>query len=208
VADADVLPAEPETDPSRFGQSSLAYVVVNDECRCLDASDEACRILAVTRDRIVGSELEELLAAKSRQRFTHVWRAFREGGGRAGPFAVNGTGSIEIDVSVTADVLPSRHLVLLSSAASERRRTARRATTGAPAARRRPPPEQPSPSSREREILRMLAAGGTDEQIAERLSLSPATVRTHVRNARAKLGACTRAQAVAIALERKLIEPL
>ena len=42
-------------------------------------------------------------------------------------------------------------------------------------------------------------------QIAEQLVLSPETVRTHVRNAMAKLGASTRSQAVALALQRQEI---
>jgi DNA-binding NarL/FixJ family response regulator len=61
------------------------------------------------------------------------------------------------------------------------------------------------PSSREREVLTLLAGGATDRQVAAVLELSPATVRTHVRNAKAKLGARTRAQAVAVALQRHLI---
>ena len=61
------------------------------------------------------------------------------------------------------------------------------------------------PSGREREILALLAQGSTDAQIAEMLELSPATVQTHVRNAKAKLGARTRAQAVALALVGGLI---
>ena len=40
-------------------------------------------------------------------------------------------------------------------------------------------------------------------QIAEKLVLSPETVRTHVRNAMAKLGASTRSQAVALALQQR-----
>jgi DNA-binding CsgD family transcriptional regulator len=64
---------------------------------------------------------------------------------------------------------------------------------------------RPEPSSREREVLALLAGGATDRQVAASLHLSPATVRTHVRNAKAKLGARTRAQAVALALQRHLI---
>ncbi|HYH62893.1 MAG TPA: LuxR C-terminal-related transcriptional regulator [Solirubrobacterales bacterium] len=62
------------------------------------------------------------------------------------------------------------------------------------------------PSKREREVLALLAQGSTDAQIAEVLDLSPATVQTHVRNAKAKLGARTRAQAVALALVSGLIQ--
>jgi DNA-binding NarL/FixJ family response regulator len=53
-------------------------------------------------------------------------------------------------------------------------------------------------SSRELEVLELLADGLNGQMIAERLFLSPETVRTHVRNAASKLGARTRVQAVAI----------
>jgi DNA-binding NarL/FixJ family response regulator len=56
-------------------------------------------------------------------------------------------------------------------------------------------------SSRESEILSMLAGGLTGEQIAKRLVLSPETVRTHVRNAMEKLDARTRTEAVVKALD-------
>ena len=46
----------------------------------------------------------------------------------------------------------------------------------------------------------------TGEQIAERLVLSPETVRTHIRNAREKLGASTRVEAVTMALLAREIQ--
>ena len=57
-------------------------------------------------------------------------------------------------------------------------------------------------SSREREVLDLLAEGLTGEEIAKRLFLSPETIRTHVRNAMAKLEAKTRVHAIAIALRQ------
>jgi DNA-binding NarL/FixJ family response regulator len=57
-------------------------------------------------------------------------------------------------------------------------------------------------SRREREVLDLLAQGLNGEQIAERLFLSPETVRTHVRNAMNKLEAHTRVHAIAIALRQ------
>jgi DNA-binding NarL/FixJ family response regulator len=62
-------------------------------------------------------------------------------------------------------------------------------------------------SEREAEILAMLARGLTGEEIAQRLVLSPETVRTHVRNAMGKLEARTRTEAVVKALEREEIQP-
>jgi DNA-binding CsgD family transcriptional regulator len=57
-------------------------------------------------------------------------------------------------------------------------------------------------STREREIVGMLADGMSGAEIAAKLFLSPETVRTHIRNAMAKLGASTRSQAVVLALQR------
>ena len=57
-------------------------------------------------------------------------------------------------------------------------------------------------SPREHQVVELLASGNTGEEVAERLGISPATVRVHVRNATGKLGANTRTQAVAIAVAR------
>lgn len=63
----------------------------------------------------------------------------------------------------------------------------------------------PALSKREREVLRLLADGHTNEEIGKRLFISPETVRTYVRNAMGKLEAETRTQAVATALRQSLI---
>ena len=60
-------------------------------------------------------------------------------------------------------------------------------------------------STREREILGLLAGGVSGAQIAESLVLSPETVRTHIRNAMIHMGAHTRAQLIALAIGRGLI---
>jgi DNA-binding NarL/FixJ family response regulator len=64
----------------------------------------------------------------------------------------------------------------------------------------------PALSTREREILGLLANGFSNPEIASRLFISPETVRTHVRNAMTKLEADTRTQAVALALRYALID--
>ena len=58
---------------------------------------------------------------------------------------------------------------------------------------------------RELDVLRLLAEGLGHEEIGRRLSISPETVRTHVRKATNRRGAATRTQAVATALRRGLI---
>jgi DNA-binding NarL/FixJ family response regulator len=64
----------------------------------------------------------------------------------------------------------------------------------------------PSLTKREREILRLLANGMRNEQVAKELSISPLTVRTHIKHAMQKLEADTRTQAVASALRNSLID--
>jgi DNA-binding NarL/FixJ family response regulator len=63
----------------------------------------------------------------------------------------------------------------------------------------------PSLTQRERETLRLLADGLSNEEIGKRLHISPETVRTHVRKAMSKLQADTRTQAVAKALRQSII---
>ncbi|MFR9797179.1 response regulator [Streptomyces sp. MS06] len=60
---------------------------------------------------------------------------------------------------------------------------------------------------REREVLVQVAGGHSNDQIAERLEVSPLTVKTHVNRAMAKLGARDRAQLVVIAYESGLVRP-
>ncbi len=58
---------------------------------------------------------------------------------------------------------------------------------------------------RQREIVRMLADGMRNDDVAKRLSISPLTVKTHVKNAMERLEADTRTEAVATALREALI---
>jgi PAS domain S-box-containing protein len=190
--------------------AQLAILVVDDDRRCLEANLASCRLLGLPRRAVIGRTFDDFLAAGMRSRLDHVWRAFREGGGHAGPFELSSraAGAEEVHISVTANVLPRRHLLILSGAGAQIEEPEPRP---APAGKGEAPNHVPrfargGPTSRERQVLALLAAGATDEQIAELLDLSPATVQTHVRNAKAKLGARTRAQAVALALQGGMIQ--
>lgn len=61
-------------------------------------------------------------------------------------------------------------------------------------------------SVRELEIIKLLAQGLSNREIAVRLSLGVETVKTHISSILAKLGAVDRTQAVAVALRRGLID--
>jgi len=61
-------------------------------------------------------------------------------------------------------------------------------------------------TKRQREILQLLANGGSTSAAARELGLSEETVKTHTKNALARLGARNRTHAVAIALRESLVE--
>jgi two-component system, NarL family, response regulator len=66
--------------------------------------------------------------------------------------------------------------------------------------------EEDQLTSREIDVLRLLAAGNANKQIASRLSITEDTVKSHVANILAKLHANDRTHAVTIALKRGIIE--
>ncbi|TWP46871.1 response regulator transcription factor [Lentzea tibetensis] len=102
------------------------------------------------------------------------------------------------------DLLRAVHVVadggsLLSPTVT--RRVIERFSSGASA---KPVPHLDKLTEREREIMRHVASGASNDEIAERLVISPATVRTHVSRAMIKLGARDRAQLVVFAVQSGL----
>ncbi|WP_157249198.1 response regulator [Nonomuraea typhae] len=70
-----------------------------------------------------------------------------------------------------------------------------------------PGPELNALTEREREVMVLVAAGLSNDEIAERLVLSPATVKTHVSRIMTKLRMRDRAQLVVLAYEAGMITP-
>ena len=60
-------------------------------------------------------------------------------------------------------------------------------------------------NERERECLRLLAEGHSDEDIAARLGIAARTVRFHIDKAKRALGASSRAHMIAVALRANLL---
>jgi DNA-binding NarL/FixJ family response regulator len=79
-------------------------------------------------------------------------------------------------------------------------------TSPAEGARLAAPDDLSGLTAREREVMAWVAEGHSNDEIAEKLFVSPLTVRTHVHRAMTKLGARDRAQLVVIAYQTGLVQ--
>jgi DNA-binding NarL/FixJ family response regulator len=70
-----------------------------------------------------------------------------------------------------------------------------------------PSPRLASLTDREREVMTLVAAGLSNDEIAGRLVLSPATAKTHVSRIMTKLDVRDRAQLVVLAYESAMVTP-
>lgn len=112
---------------------------------------------------------------------------------------------------VTADALLSGIRTVASgesllSPLATRTLIARFLATPAQGARLAVPGQLDALTAREREIMAMAAEGHSNDEIAEKLYVSPLTVRTHVHRAMAKLDARDRAQLVVMAYQSGLVQ--
>jgi DNA-binding NarL/FixJ family response regulator len=130
-----------------------------------------------------------------------AWRSFVTSGQYAGSRAsirIEGT-EVPADFVARLEFVDERRLAI-HVALAEGATPDGRVTSGSPHIRLL--------TARERAVIALIATGRETPQIAERLGVSPATVRTHVRNALSKLGAHTRAQLVAIVIASQDGHPL
>src|ERR1044072_1544660 len=159
-----------------------------------------CRTLAGRR----GRTMDGFTPPGGRKRLEEEWGAFLASGGAEGWYQlyVPDRGPVPVEFSATANVLPARHLSVFippdETAAEQAESALAREATGAAVAIEGSGRLQLT--EREREVMTLVASGLQSGDIAERLFLSPETVKSHVHNVLGKLGAHTRAHAVAIAL--------
>lgn len=185
-------------------RSRHPMLIVDDQRRWVTGNAAACDLLGIAREEIPWRTMDEFTSPEERKKLEAQWGAFLASGGAEGWYQlyVPDRGSVPVEFSATANVLPARHLSVFippDETADEQveRASARDATWAAVAVEGS---GRLQLTKREREIMTLVASGLQSGDIAERLFLSPETVKSHVHNALGKLGAHTRAHAVAIAL--------
>ncbi len=185
-------------------------LIVDDQRRYVAANAPACGLLGMAPEEVPWHRLDDFTRAQDRKRLAEQWAAFLVNGGMEGWFQLSlpSGNLVPVEFSATANVLPGRHLSVVMP----------RSDGAAATAYGEPPDEmgwtrlvardaeQLPLTAREHEVIALVAAGLQGGDIAERLVVSPETVKSHVQNAMAKLGAHTRAHAVAIALSTGQID--
>jgi PAS domain S-box-containing protein len=162
-----------------FDAAPDGIVVFDDQGRYVYANPAAAEIYGLAPDELIGRRIGDFTPDSRRDRIDEKWQELRERPalrGRARMKAADGTERL-VEYSVRASFLEGRHVSVFRELAAGR--------------------EHLTP--REAEVLQLLARGLNGSRVAARLGIAPETVRTHVRNAMDKLGARTRAHAMALA---------
>ena len=185
-------------------RSRHPMLIADDQRRWVTGNAAACGLLGVAWEEIPWRTMDEFTSPGERKRLAEQWGAFLSCGGAEGWYElyVPDRGPVSVEFSATANVLPARHLSVFippdAGSAKQTERALAREAAWAPVMVEGAGRVQLT--EREREVMTLVASGLQSGDIAEHLFLSPETVKSHVHNALAKLGAHTRAHAVAIAL--------
>jgi len=182
-----------------FRDSRNAMLLVDDDRRVVDVNGAYLQLLGYRRAEVVGRPLYEFAAGgplMTRQEWAEAL-ARRRFSGEAELVGADGV-TVGVQWGATTEIVTGRMLVLVVALSVSGRGRGLRVV-------RTPDTANGALSGREREIVRLVALGGTSPEIADQLQISHHTVRTHLRNSMAKVGARSRAHLVAKALGEGLV---
>jgi PAS domain S-box-containing protein len=179
---------------SAFRNSRNAMVLVDNARAVVDVNGAFVRLVGRSRDEVVGRPAGTFVVGAPIYTSAQ-WQAALASGRFAGDVEiVCGDGTfVAAQWDASTEVVTGRRLVLFVALSTSR--------WGARFRRDLPDGDtQEVLTSREREVVGLVAMGATGREIADELQIAHDTVRTHVRNAMGRLGARSRAHLVAKAL--------
>jgi len=170
----------------------VAVLAADDDRHILRVNSRWCDLTGYDAGAVAGSLIDEMLAPESKPGIDMRWTDLMGTGLSTARIVILRPDHVRIAVRYSgfANVIAGIHVAACLPEPGQDGRAIR------PARARR----AGQLTRREQESLRLVAMGMTTTAAAEQLGISPETVRTHVRNAMNKLGARTRAQAIAVAM--------
>lgn len=184
-----------------FGSSRVPMTVVDNDRVNVAANRPARLLFRLPQAAIIDRRIDDFTEPAMLPRLESYWTELMSRDSATGPYEVRFPDGSELSVVFCAlgNVLPGQHLILFAPAAwpADELVDASDGEAAAP---------HHSLSNREREVLSLIAAGADRQEIADELTISVATVRTHVRNLLRKLKARNRAHAIALAIQHGLID--
>ncbi len=173
-----------------FETGVTPVAILDERRRLVDINSAALRLLCQTAVPAAGELAEEAVAPPERERSQADWRQLLRDGSLSGTRTLIRADGGEVEVVFAA---------VVESVDGGRRAIYTLTPAGAKPVEGEPELEMYSASltTREAQVVRLIAGGLDTSEIATTLHVSPNTVRSHVRNAMSKLSARTRAQLVA-----------
>ncbi len=174
-----------------FTQTSNPVLLLDEQRRIVKVNGAALSLFGGPQASLIGTSIDEIIKPEDRAAAASEWQEFLQSGEYSGKRALlRADGSeVQIEFAARLESIGGRRLATYVAMVEQEASTPSVEGSG----------ELPL-TNREREVITLIALGDETAQIAEKLHISPDTVRTHVRNAMAKLGARTRAQLVALVL--------
>lgn len=173
-------------------QTAPSAMVVLDERGCVvDANDAASMLFGLSAEELWSRSLDDFAPPDLKQAQRALWEQFIADGELRAELVLVGADGVWQQVEIHARTgcgVRNLHVGVLVPRGESLARPARRAR------------DQMRLTAREQQVLELLASGQRGVEVAERLMVSPETVRTHVQNAVAKLGARNRAHALVLGI--------
>jgi PAS domain S-box-containing protein len=175
-----------------FNRSRNPMAIIGRDRRYVDINPCHSQVFGRPRDQIVGTVVDDYLPPEELATVDAEYRQFSRNGEFTGERAyIKADGTVvRVEYAVCTESVTGHDLALFVSSVAEDEEEEK----GEPVAGIR---HGEALSPREREVVHHVALGMTSREIAEELTVSTETVRTHIRNALAKTGTRTRAQLVA-----------
>jgi PAS domain S-box-containing protein len=183
-----------------FDQSFIPMVMVDNDRVHTEVNPAARLVFRMSLSDMRQHRIDDLTSRSDWPALESAWEELRVRGTVSDRHRVTLKDGCKFWVSytATANALPGQHLIVFAPSTLEDDELAEMQPSAEP-------DFNGSLSVRQIEVLRLVAVGANATEIADELSISHATARTHVKNILARLGANNRAHAVALAMRHSML---